>query len=267
MNKDFVYKHLKKALTGPTSLEDILALFDPRKIAPQEICEALDGLEKDGRIVKTRTDHYGIPEQMNLLTGRVKKLKKGYGFLVTDNMDMEDLFIPPDSLNSAQNGDRVIVRIMKHRSAAGQGGKNRDECEVVRILERHNKMYVGTYKPKAHYAFVVPDNQTFGQDIIVPFDKTYGAADGDKVLVEITYWGGKGEIPEGEITCRSGRCAGNRCALAGLSLRPGAELFARGAARGRSTGSSACGRPAGAPPRFPLLQPCCDHRRRRFQGS
>ena len=95
MNKDFVYKHLKKALTGPTSLEDILALFDPRKIAPQEICEALDGLEKDGRIVKTRTDHYGIPEQMNLLTGRVKKLKKGYGFLVTDNMDMEDLFIPP----------------------------------------------------------------------------------------------------------------------------------------------------------------------------
>lgn len=204
MNKDFVYKHLKKALTGPTSLEDILALFDPRKIAPQEICEALDGLEKDGRIVKTRTDHYGIPEQMNLLTGRVKKLKKGYGFLVTDNMDMEDLFIPPDSLNSAQNGDRVIVRIMKHRSAAGQGGKNRDECEVVRILERHNKMYVGTYKPKAHYAFVVPDNQTFGQDIIVPFDKTYGAADGDKVLVEITYWGGKGEIPEGEITCRLG---------------------------------------------------------------
>lgn len=205
MNKDFVYKHLKKALTGPTSLEDILALFDPRKIAPQEICEALDGLEKDGHIVKTRTDHYGIPEQMNLLTGRVKKLKKGYGFLVTDNMDMEDLFVPPDSLNSAQNGDRVIVRIMKHRSAAGQGGKNRDECEVVRILERHNKMYVGTYKPKAHYAFVVPDNQTFGQDIIVPFDKTYGAADGDKVLVEITYWGGKGEIPEGRSPVASVR--------------------------------------------------------------
>ena len=204
MNKDFVYKHLKAALVGPTSLEEILTLFDARKIAPEEICAALDQLEKDGRIVKTRTDHYGIPEQMNLLTGRVKKLKKGYGFLVTDNMDTEDLFIPPDSLNSAQNGDRVIVRIMKHRQSAGAGGKNRDECEVVRILERHNKMYVGTYKPKKHYAFVVPDNQTFGQDIIVPFDKIYGAMDGDKVLVEITYWGGKGEIPEGEITARLG---------------------------------------------------------------
>lgn len=204
MNKEFVYKHLKDALTGPTSFEDILKIFDPKKIAPLEIKRALNELEKDGRLVKTRTDHYGIPEQMNLLTGRVKKLKKGFGFLVTDNMDMEDLFIPPDSLNSAQNGDRVIVRIMKHRNATSPSGKNRDECEVVRVLERHNKMYVGTYKPKRHYAFVVPDNQTFGQDIVVPFDKTYHAQDGDKVLVEITYWGGKGEIPEGEIIARLG---------------------------------------------------------------
>lgn len=204
MNKDFVFKHLKDALTGPTSFEDILKLFDLQKFSPSEIKQALDDLEKDGRIVKTRTDHYGIPEQMNLLTGRVKKLKKGYGFLVTDNIDMEDLFIPPDCLNSAQNGDRVIVRIMKHRNLSGTSGKNRDECEVVRILERHNKMYVGTYKPKKHYAFVVPDNQTFGQDIIVPFDQEYHAVDGDKVLVEITYWGGKGEIPEGRIIARLG---------------------------------------------------------------
>lgn len=204
VNKDFVFKHLKDALTGPTSFEDILKLFDLQKFSPSEIKQALDDLEKDGRIVKTRTDHYGIPEQMNLLTGRVKKLKKGYGFLVTDNIDMEDLFIPPDCLNSAQNGDRVIVRIMKHRNLSGTSGKNRDECEVVRILERHNKMYVGTYKPKKHYAFVVPDNQTFGQDIIVPFDQEYHAVDGDKVLVEITYWGGKGEIPEGRIIARLG---------------------------------------------------------------
>lgn len=204
MNKDFVFKHLKDALTGPTSFEEILKLFDLQKFSSSEIKQALNDLEKDGRIVKTRTDHYGIPEQMNLLTGRVKKLKKGYGFLVTDNIDMEDLFIPPDCLNSAQNGDRVIVRIMKHRNVSGTSGKNRDECEVVRILERHNKMYVGTYKPKKHYAFVVPDNQTFGQDIIVPFDQEYHAADGDKVLVEITYWGGKGEIPEGRIIARLG---------------------------------------------------------------
>lgn len=204
MNKDFIYKHLKKALTGPTSFDEIIEIFASRNIPASEIKAALDDLEKDGRIVKTRTDHYGIPEQMNLLTGRVKKLKKGYGFLVTDNMDTEDLFIPPDSLNSAQNGDRVIVRIMKHRSAKSASGKNRDECEVVRILERHNKMYVGTYKPKRHYAFVVPDNQTFGQDILVPFDKKFQAQDGDKVLVEITYWGNQRETPEGEIIARLG---------------------------------------------------------------
>lgn len=206
MNKDFVYKHLKKALTGPVSLDEILEIFASRKISKEEILEALDGLEKDGRLVKTRTDHYGIPEQMNLLTGRVKKLKKGFGFLVTDNMDTEDLFIPPDCLNSAQNGDRVIVRIMKHRNQtdARSGGKNRDECEVVRILERHNKTYVGIYRIRRHYACVIPDNPTFGQEIVVPFDDVHHAQDGDKVLVEITRWGENGEIPEGQIIARLG---------------------------------------------------------------
>ena len=205
MNKDFVYKHLKKALTGPTSLEDILALFDPRKIAPQEICEALDGLEKDGRIVKTRTDHYGIPEQMNLLTGRVKKLKKGYGFLVTGQHGHGGSLHPAGQpeLGAKRRPCHCAHHEAPQRRRPGRQ-KTATSARFVRILERHNKMYVGTYKPKAHYAFVVPDNQTFGQDIIVPFDKTYGAADGDKVLVEITYWGGKGEIPEGEITCRLG---------------------------------------------------------------
>lgn len=205
MNKDFIYKHLKDRITGPTSFEDIYAIFEGMGINVLEVQEALDDLEKEGKLVKTRMDRYGIPEQMNLLTGRVKKLKKGFGFLVRDNMDTEDLFIPPDCLNSAQNGDRVIVRIMKHGDMVSGRSGHRDECEVVRILERHNKTYVGTYKPKKHYAYVVPDNLTFGQDIIVPLDATYHAQEGDKVLVEITNWGNQHEIPEGKVITRLGK--------------------------------------------------------------
>ena len=199
MNKDFVYKHLTKEITGPTSFEDIYEIFEAHNFSIDEVQKALDELEKEGKIVKTRTDRYGIPEQLNLLTGRVKKLKKGFGFLVRDNIDTEDLFIPADCLNSAQNGDRVIVRVMKRGDIVTQSAGLRDECEVVRIIERHNKVYVGTYKPKKHYAYVVPDNLTFGQDIIVPLDARYHAAEGDKVLVEITNWGNQHEIPEGKI--------------------------------------------------------------------
>lgn len=205
MNKDFIYKHLKDRITGPTSFEDIYAIFEGMGINALEVQEALDDLEKEGKLVKTRMNRYGIPEQMNLLTGRVKKLKKGFGFLVRDNMDTEDLFIPPDCLNSAQNGDRVIVRIMKHGDMVSGRSGHRDECEVVRILERHNKTYVGTYKPKKHYAYVVPDNLTFGQDIIVPLDATYHAQEGDKVLVEIINWGNQHEIPEGKVITRLGK--------------------------------------------------------------
>lgn len=205
MNREFVYKHLKDSITGPTSFEDIMKIFDEKKIQPMEIQYALDELEKEGRLVKTRMDRYGIPEQMNLLTGRVKKTKKGYGFLITENKETDDLFIPPDCLNSAQNGDRVIVRLMRHGDMMVADSGKRDECEVVRILERHNKTYVGTYKQKKHYAYVVPDNQTFGQDIIVPLDMEFHAKEDDKVLVEITSWGTQREIPEGKLIAKLGK--------------------------------------------------------------
>lgn len=80
MNKDFIYKHLKDRITGPTSFEDIYAIFEGMGIGAIEVQEALDELEKEGKLVKTRMDRYGIPEQMNLLTGRVKKLKKVLAF-------------------------------------------------------------------------------------------------------------------------------------------------------------------------------------------
>lgn len=60
---------------------------------------------------------------------------------------------------------------------------------------------VGTYeKSKNHYGFVIPDNSRLTRDIFIPVERSMGAVDGHKVVVEITDQGSKYKSPEGRIT-------------------------------------------------------------------
>ena len=64
-------------------------------------------------------------------------------------------------------------------------------------------------KPGKKFGFVIPDNQRLDQDIFVPIEKSRGAVDGHKVVVELTSYGENGKKPEGKIVecCQCG-CRG-----------------------------------------------------------
>ncbi len=71
---------------------------------------------------------------MNLVLGRIQGNKKGFAFLIPDNKDIKDMFIPAENLNGAMNNDRVIVRL-----TSGELNTKKSEGEVIRILERANE--------------------------------------------------------------------------------------------------------------------------------
>ena len=77
----------------------------------------------------------------------------------------------------------------------------RQEAEVVNILERGMKTVVGTFERGKSFGFVVPDNRKLPDDIYIPLERSKGAVDGHKVVVEITDYGKgyKGKRPEGRI--------------------------------------------------------------------
>ena len=59
---------------------------------------------------------------------------------------------------------------------------------------------VGTYeKAKIHYGFVIPDDRKITRDIFVPVERSMGAMDGHKVVVELTDPGSGIKSPEGRI--------------------------------------------------------------------
>jgi len=154
----------------------------------------LKELESDGTLVLSRKNRYGRPAQFNLLIGKISRHPKGFGFLMQEDADADDIFIPASELKGAMNGDRVIVRIKREATA-----KSRAEGEVIRILQRNVQQIVGTFESSRHFGFVVPDDKRFGSDIFIPKEQFNGAKTNMKVLVEITQWPEKNRSAEGKI--------------------------------------------------------------------
>ena len=80
------------------------------------------------------------------------------------------------------NNDRVMARIDSH--APGR----RPEGEIIRIIQRANTRVVGVFKRTMDFAFVIPDDKRIGSDIYILRRNFGGAANNQKVVVEITDW-------------------------------------------------------------------------------
>ncbi len=162
--------------------------------ALKEMLKLLNRLEHEGKIIRTRTDRYGVPERMNLLRGKLQAHAKGFGFLIPDDREHPDVYIHANDLKGAMNGDIMLVRI----TSKSPSGKM--EGEVVRIVQRANTQVVGLFQSNEGYAFVIPDDKRINRDIFIPKSAFKGAADGQKVVVEIVHYpdGGRAAA-EGEV--------------------------------------------------------------------
>src|SRR5580692_2775772 len=138
------------------------------------LLEHLARLTMRGALVKLDRDHWGIPKAVavrdNLLAGRLDLHRDGFGFVrPTDRAKggEDDVFIPPNELNGAMQGDQVLVELAPPRADGRRLGR------IARVLTRSNPTVVGTF----HYArsesaqghTVVPFDERMTQQILIPF--------------------------------------------------------------------------------------------------
>jgi ribonuclease R len=177
----------------PMDIQELERVFDVKKQGRIDFSKTLKSMEMDGEIVKTRTEHYGVPEKMGLVVGKLQGHQKGFGFVIPET-ERPDVFVASPNLNGAMNSDRVVVKIIKE----APGGK-KTEGEIIRILERGNKQVIGAFEDSAKYGFVIAEDKRIYQDIFIPKDSKAGAVTGDIVIAEITTWPEKRRNPEGRI--------------------------------------------------------------------
>lgn len=192
--KNTLLDFMREEAYRPMDIQELVAVFDIDEKEYKAFKKTLKTMEKEGLIIRTKKDRYAIPERLGLITGKLQAHSKGFGFLIPDAEGEKDVFIPSSSINGAMNGDKILVQITRE----DKNGKKR-EGEVVQILERGNKKFVGIYEDSRNFGFVVAEDTKINQDIFVSKKDRNGANDGDMVVVEITKWPEKRRSPEGRI--------------------------------------------------------------------
>lgn len=125
-------------LVAPKALEKKLECEDDDSIRRLQI--ALDALEKIGILVKDRGRYRRMFEE-DVVEGKLRCSSKGFCFAIQDDESAEDIYVRESHLNTAWNGDRVLVKVTK------DGTRRRSpEGEVRLILERANQSVLGRVK-------------------------------------------------------------------------------------------------------------------------
>lgn len=191
--RENILDFMREQAYKPCNRQELSEIFGVSKVEYKSFKKLLNEMEKNGDVVKNRTSHYGVPERMGLIIGKLQGNAKGFGFVICEE-DLPDIFIPSSYMNGALNGDRVVAKISREVK-----GTKKCEGEIIRILERANKTIIGVYEDSRNFGFVTPDDVRISQDVFIPKSQKSIAKSGDVVVAEITLWPEKRRNPEGKI--------------------------------------------------------------------
>ncbi|MBV8630746.1 MAG: RNB domain-containing ribonuclease, partial [Silvibacterium sp.] len=150
------------------------------------LLEHLARLTAAGHLIKTDREQWAIPKQPtksergsdrrqdakssyrpeNLIGGRLDLHRDGFGFVRPAGGDREDdIFIPPNEIGEAMQGDQVLVELAPPRADGRRLGR------ILRVLTRRNPTVVGVF----HYAregrsrenYVTPFDDRMTQPILI----------------------------------------------------------------------------------------------------
>ncbi len=88
------------------------------------------------------------------IEGVVRRHRAGFGFLLVDSADRDDVYLPPEELEGILDGDRIQVTV--HR----RGGRERGRVE--KVVARGRERVVGVYHEDKRGAWVDPEDTALG---------------------------------------------------------------------------------------------------------
>ena len=154
--------------------------------------DVLNELLESGYITRNRDGNIVFNGLSHTVEGTFNRTSGGRNYVDTD--DGIGISIYDEDTFHALPGDRVRVAIhAKKRGAHKQHG------EVIEILKRREKPFVGTLDVQHSVAFLALSSNILQNDIIIPKEKLKGAKNGEKVVVQVTDWPMSARNPVGEV--------------------------------------------------------------------
>ena len=155
---------------------------------------------KGNAVEGTLSRNHGKKSPKVELVGQMLMSKEGYGFVRVEGRE-DDIYIPARKMRGALNGDTVAILAASGVSASkkreGRGGSV--EGEVLRVLERSKKPYVGILQIIGGKAWVIIESRVMPYDVQVPLESVQREDEGKKVAVLVNRWERRDDAPWGEI--------------------------------------------------------------------
>lgn len=202
MIEEKILKFLGRKDYVPANVPELLRGLSLPRNQQQTLQKSLRELEKIGSVARIKGNRYILPNEADLIPGRIQITQSGRGFLMPDEPGLGEIAIPERATSTALHDDHVLVRRDVRRRSLRAKDDRQDTGSVVRVLERKRSQIVGTLLRSQEFLFVVPDDPRMPHDIYVPPARDVGrpARVGDKVVVQLSEWLSRHTNPEGIIT-------------------------------------------------------------------
>ena len=130
-----------------------------------------------------------------MYVGKVQMTREGFIFVIIDGQD-DDVFVKASKTRHALHGDTVRVAVTRQQSDT-----RRREGEVVEIIERSTRPFVGYYHTVGAQAWVLMQSKFMPYDIQVDAEEAaqMGAKAGMKVAAVVDRWDRRDHGPHGHV--------------------------------------------------------------------
>jgi len=157
---------------------DHFAIFD----------QVLKQLKEEGKVHINKEKYIPPAENQasaDIIVGIIKVHPRGFGFVESKALDMEDVFIPKPFINGAIDGDTVEVLIQQTTDKGPEG-------KVVSVLQRKRKQLLAIVV-HVHEHMVICFSSLLGENnmIHIPLVGKNTLQFGDRIIVEVVEWGQK----------------------------------------------------------------------------
>jgi len=221
-----LFAHLSRRNYVPASAAAIAKDWRLNTKLRQAFNAEVGQLVRAGRLAMIKGDRLCIPQEADLVTGKINFRQKGSAMVAPETRATEPrkpaIYIDAADTGTALQGDKVVVRLRSPRErdfpfflkAGEQAGR------VIEILERGAATLTGTLQRGKTYFYVTPDDPRIPHDIIVGDPQKAGlkppAQVGDKVVVQLNEWKERHLNPDGTVVQRLGRAFEPRAELAAI---------------------------------------------------
>ena len=194
LTEDKILSMIRKKIPRPMKVAELSRQLGIPETQKREFRNLIKEMAGGGSLIKIRGGRYGLPDEMNLVTGKLHGHPNGFGFVVSDHPHEEDdVYVNRRHMNEAMHKDHVVVRIESERAPGKPQGR------IIRILQRNTTHIVGTYETFGRDGWVIPTEEKYFHDVFIPGKNRKGARNGQVVHVEIETFPTKHKPPTGKV--------------------------------------------------------------------